>query len=227
MMSWLLAATVQPGVVPRSHAVTDAVASRLALVQAECTFDGKQMAVRWCYHCRAYRPPRAVHCPTCGVCVMRWDHHCPWVSQCVGQRNYPFFLAYIWGTTVLSLYVGFFTVVYAFRIPLAAWKYDAFTDEVGSALSANLLNALLIVLVAIGVAVGLICVAPLTAFHSWLVVADQTTSQNDRTQYTRGSAQANCSAVLCTHGQEYEDLCTQCEDILDTELGSMRDAEPL
>ncbi|XP_058494772.1 palmitoyltransferase ZDHHC23-B [Solea solea] len=46
----------------------------------------------WCPVCRVVRPPRAGHCRICGVCVLRLDHHCVWISSCVGQANHRSFL---------------------------------------------------------------------------------------------------------------------------------------
>ncbi|KAM4543477.1 palmitoyltransferase ZDHHC23-B [Fundulus diaphanus] len=46
----------------------------------------------WCPACRVVRPPRAGHCRICGVCVLRLDHHCVWINNCVGQANHRSFL---------------------------------------------------------------------------------------------------------------------------------------
>ncbi len=46
---------------------------------------------RYCYRCKAIKPPRAHHCSICDSCVMRMDHHCPWVGNCVGLKNHKYF----------------------------------------------------------------------------------------------------------------------------------------
>jgi len=58
-----------------------------------------------CKICRANRPPRSFHCHFCERCVMRMDHHCIWLNQCVGTRNYRYFFSLLLFFALGALYL--------------------------------------------------------------------------------------------------------------------------
>lgn len=35
------------------------------------------------------------HCGDCDVCIEGFDHHCPWVSKCIGKENLCAFYTFL------------------------------------------------------------------------------------------------------------------------------------
>lgn len=74
--------------------------------------------LHFCPMCATYKPPRAHHCSRCNFCVLKYDHHCPWLGQCVGffnYKNYLLVLLYTWLLTSWVLLLLFVAIgVYAF-----------------------------------------------------------------------------------------------------------------
>ncbi|RUS75555.1 hypothetical protein EGW08_016680 [Elysia chlorotica] len=115
---------------------------------------------RFCDFCEITQPMRAKHCEDCNRCVRKFDHHCPWLEACVGERNHRYFWMFLL-FTLLLIFVTFLIVWEAFRVRLTwtNWlKYNAlfFVD---------------IMVLGLGglVVLGLLC------FHSFLMFKGLTT----------------------------------------------------
>ena len=60
-----------------------------------------------CMVCACYKPPRTHHCSTCERCVLKYDHHCPWIANCIGWKNTKHFLLFLFYITVHLTIVTF------------------------------------------------------------------------------------------------------------------------
>ncbi|PWN21149.1 hypothetical protein BCV69DRAFT_282647 [Microstroma glucosiphilum] len=71
------------------------------------------------------KPERAHHCSVCKTCIIKFDHHCPWLNQCVGlynERYFVGFLVYMVLGTSIVLVVGWPKAWEALRL-WERWPY--------------------------------------------------------------------------------------------------------
>lgn len=96
--SHIKAVMTDPGTVPLPQSRIDF--SDMHSSDSGCEF------VNWtvCARCETYRPPRAHHCRICQRCIRRMDHHCPWINNCVGERNQKYFIQFLIYVGALSVY---------------------------------------------------------------------------------------------------------------------------
>eukprot|EP00605_Chrysophyceae_sp_TOSAG23-4_P001194 GSChrysophyteH1.ASY1.ANO1.1303.1 assembled CDS len=111
MMTWLLlifgiiygmychmsTMLTDPGSVPRESIP-------LADDEAEQNFKA------FCKRCAAFKPIRAHHCSICGRCIVKMDHHCPWVNNCVGIGNQKLFLLFLLSVNLVCIYALFLVI---------------------------------------------------------------------------------------------------------------------
>ncbi|KAJ7603217.1 DHHC palmitoyltransferase-domain-containing protein [Mycena polygramma] len=83
---------------------------------------------RWCSRCSIVKPYRAHHCRICGTCILKFDHHCPWIGQCVGARNHKFFLNFALATLIFTAYT--FGSLLAFNVNGGVGEADVDPQEV-------------------------------------------------------------------------------------------------
>jgi len=160
----ILASEIDPGVIPRGPNMTDPPPDPLP--KQVVTINGRPVQMRWCTTCNILRPPRASHCSDCDRCVLNFDHHCPWVGNCVGKRNYRFFILFLLSTTFLIAYFFCFSVL---RI---AWLIQAGSSFLDAILESPIAMILILFTFFLFWSVG-----GLTAYHHYLVCYGITTHE--------------------------------------------------
>jgi len=67
---------------------------------------------RYCEKCKCVKPDRCHHCSVCSKCVLKMDHHCPWVNNCVGFHNYKYFVLFLGYALLYCLYIALSSLKY-------------------------------------------------------------------------------------------------------------------
>lgn len=126
--------------------------------------------MKWCVTCQFYRPPRCSHCSVCGSCIETFDHHCPWINNCIGQGNYRHFFLFL-----LCLSVHMITVF--------GWSILYLLHHKEKLRETNSIIALTLVILIFFLSWPII---GLTIFHTFLISKNRTTNEQMTGKYKTG-----------------------------------------
>jgi hypothetical protein len=121
---------------------------------------------KYCSTCRIIRPPRASHCADCDSCCLRHDHHCPFINNCVGHRNYLIFLCFVVSAIVLGMMILFAIIL---------WIADG-----NSSFSSPIVVTVVGCVVGIPVGIMLLFGVAFSMYHTFLACSGKTTREHLR-----------------------------------------------
>ncbi|VEN50257.1 unnamed protein product [Callosobruchus maculatus] len=212
MSSLLRTGLSDPGIIPRATSEEAAYVEKQIEVTnsansptfrppprtKEVLVKGQTVKLKYCFTCKIFRPPRASHCSLCDNCVDRFDHHCPWVGNCVGRRNYRFFYMFIVSLAFLAVFIFACAVAHLILITKEDRQFlDAVKESPPS------------VIVAIICFFSVWSIIGLAGFHTYLTTSNQTTNedikgsfaskrgQDSFNPYSQGNVCLNCFHILC------------------------------
>ncbi|OMJ87197.1 hypothetical protein SteCoe_11120 [Stentor coeruleus] len=114
--------------------------------------------------CKSNVSKTSKHCGPCGRCVDNFDHHCVWLNNCVGRKNYKYFFISLTGLFMNSVII----VVFVLNLLISYAKDKEEIEEIiHERESIRAWFAQVIILFGYGV-ISLLLSGNLLLFHIWL-----------------------------------------------------------
>ncbi|KAI3863175.1 hypothetical protein MKW98_015633 [Papaver atlanticum] len=174
LINLVTVSTIDPGIIPRNASLASLNDAQLRRIKSrKLVINGIEVRLKFCRICRIYRPPRSSHCTICDNCVEKFDHHCPWIGQCIGLRNYRFYLMFTTSALIFFIYIFAFSCRKINRRILETRLW--FFRTISSCPEAFALASFCFV--AVWFVCGIVC------FHVYLVMKNQTAYENLRRRH--------------------------------------------
>lgn len=128
----------------------------------------------YCYVCEKAVNKTSKHCKFCRKCITAFDHHCKWLNTCIGEANYRYFLAAVFGITVTTTVSLALSMAYV----IESWAYSDRIECRGeeSYMAITLLGTRVVAIISTVFLLPLVAmVYQLAGFHIMLVSKDLTT----------------------------------------------------
>jgi len=210
----MLTATMNPGIIPRQtvhykkllYEEIDEADNFVTLEKkyhAKSVVHGHLLDLKYCGTCSLMRPPRTSHCGECNNCVEMFDHHCPWVGNCIGKRNYRVFFSFLMFTSIYAIFAVTVCILHLVKLSedIARENDTSGSEEFGSAISeAPFTMTLFVVITLLS-----FFVLALFIFHISLVLNGDTTNERLKEKwenragnpFKRSSRCGNLMVMIC------------------------------
>ncbi|CAF1364672.1 unnamed protein product [Rotaria magnacalcarata] len=160
---------------------------------------GHVLQLKFCSTCKIFRPPRVSHCSLCNACIANFDHHCPWVGNCVGLRNYRYFYSFLFSLSILCLYILSFNIT---NLILRSQDKPSFIDAIRDT-PATIVQAIICFF-------SIWSIGGLWGYHTYLICRSITTNEDIKhtwnssrhgvtvkNPFSKGNGCVNCFTTLC------------------------------
>lgn len=185
---------------------------------------------RVCKTCNIVKPFRSTHCGDCDNCVERFDHHCPWLGNCVAKRNYKYFYTFIVSMNLLCCYLISFSMV---ELIIKSERYVQVkltpTEDKNKVIADSLTSSVTMIFIILFCLIEMIFVTGLLGYHTCITLKNMTTKEELKNvfrkaggnSYNRGCCK-NCKMQLCPRKSYYSIL----NEIMKNEkIGKVKNAE--
>lgn len=111
LVNYFYCITTAPGVPPAGWIPPSATqeeleeAKRVASQKPHRRHELQYKPCRYCVRCDSFKPPRTHHCSDCRMCILKMDHHCPWINNCVGFHNHKYFYLFVFYAALGCVYI--------------------------------------------------------------------------------------------------------------------------
>lgn len=129
-----------------------------------------------CKTCGDLKPARSKHCSVCDHCFVLYDHHCVWVNNCIGYRNYRWFVLYLLANINFLGYGSYLCGgVMRYQLQHDYTDYGYWT-VITSTTEANRVTGIFVILTSIFVIIAVL----FTGLQVWYLYLGVTTNEVDK-----------------------------------------------